>query len=99
MNRSAVRSGRFRYPAATPSPPMYSSPGNPTGTGRSAASSTWQAVLAIGTPMLTGSPARTFHSVDQIVVSVGPYMFNTLPGAVEQTVGEVARQGLAAAQH
>src|ERR1044072_2056653 len=30
---SAVSSGRFRYPSATPAPPMYSSPRTPTGTG------------------------------------------------------------------
>ena len=33
QKRSAVNSGRFRYPRATPAPPMYISPLTPTGTG------------------------------------------------------------------
>jgi len=33
MNRSAWRSGRFRYPRASPAPAMYISPATPIGTG------------------------------------------------------------------
>ena len=42
-NRSAVSSGRPRYPRASPSPPMYSSPATPTGTGPIPSSSTYTA--------------------------------------------------------
>lgn len=64
---------------------MYSSPNTPTGTGRRPASSTCSRVLAsagpIGTgPSPTGPDSRC--AVDQTVVSVGPYTFQTVPSAV-----------------
>ena len=51
MKRSAVSSGRLRYPVATPSPPMQISPATPTGTGLRWPSSMYTWVLAIGRPM------------------------------------------------
>jgi hypothetical protein len=38
-------------------------------------SRTWTVVLRIGLPICTASAAAAFHTVDQIVVSVGPYTF------------------------
>ncbi|KGW37801.1 hypothetical protein Y602_6260 [Burkholderia pseudomallei MSHR733] len=40
MNRSRVSSGRFKYPLATCTPPIYNSPATPIGAGRNHASST-----------------------------------------------------------
>src|SRR5438105_9005344 len=79
MNFSAVSSGRLRYPRATPSPPIYNSPATPTGSGCRWPSSTYVLVFPMGRPMGTGpSPTPTGYTVDQIVVSVGPYMFHTV---------------------
>ncbi len=53
---------------------MYSSPTAPEGAARSASSSTYTRVLAIGRPIggtPPRSPSRT-AAVDQMVVSVGP---------------------------
>jgi hypothetical protein len=36
---------------------------------------------------------------DQMVVSVGPYMFQTLPCALHEGVDQIARDGLAADEH
>src|SRR5438552_18919257 len=60
---------------------MYNSPRTPTGTGSIFRSSTYMVVLAIGRPIGTtaGSPALAWWTEDQIVVSVGPYMFHTEP--------------------
>src|SRR5438105_1343121 len=77
-NLSAVNSGRFRYPRATPAPPMYSSPITPTGTGSFQASSMYIRVFAIGRPIETPSSTLLICFIrDQIVVSVGPYIFQT----------------------
>ena len=80
-NLSAVSWGAPRYPRATPLPPMYNSPRTPTGTGSIFRSSTYIVVLPIGRPMGTtaASPALAWWTEDQIVVSVGPYMFHTEP--------------------
>ena len=66
---------------------MYSSPGTPTGHGMPFGSRTWIHVFAMGRPSDTASlpslrPAGRVASVmsltiDQIVVSVGPYRFQT----------------------
>src|SRR5436190_908401 len=60
---------------------MYNSPRTPTGTGSIFRSSTYIVVLPIGRPMGTtaASPALAWWTEDQIVVSVGPYMFHTEP--------------------
>src|SRR6266704_7223199 len=80
-NFFAVSLGARRYPRATPVPPMYNSPRTPTGTGSMFRSSTYMVVLPIGRPMGTrvASPALAWWTEDQIVVSVGPYMFHTEP--------------------
>src|SRR5215469_1351201 len=56
---------------------MSSSPGSPTGNGRLDASRIYVSVLWIGLPtwMLLASVIR--HNVDQMVVSVGPYKFQS----------------------
>ena len=51
MNLSAVSSGRWRYPRASPSPPIWSSPTTPIGTGIICRSSMYSLVLPIGLPM------------------------------------------------
>src|ERR1700709_853621 len=58
---------------------MYSSPPTPTGTGRNLVSNTYTRVLAIGRPIDGFRELRssTMATVDQIVVSVGPYRFVT----------------------
>src|SRR5271157_791150 len=76
INRSAVSSGRYRYPRATPAPPINSSPVTPIGTGRKRRSSTYTRVFAIGRPIGIGVSADVIRQVvDQMVVSVGPYKF------------------------
>ncbi|CAM3617985.1 hypothetical protein COSO111634_20825 [Corallococcus soli] len=75
MKRSAVSSGRPRYPRPTCTPPMNSSPGTPWGTGRSATSSSRIRVFATGRPMGTERPsAPRTHScaVTSTAASVGP---------------------------
>src|SRR5262249_46180135 len=58
---------------------MYNSPATPTGTNPPLSSSTYTCVFPIGFPITTSQPASlTRASVDQIVVSVGPYRFHTL---------------------
>ena len=69
---------------------MYSSPGTPTGTGRSSASSTYTRMLAIGGPIGTASgtdPASGIrYEVANVVVSVGPYPSTTTrPGQAAST--------------
>ena len=57
---------------------MYSSPATPGGVGWRLASSTNTCVLAIGRPIGTRVSAdATRWMVDQMVVSVGPYMFHS----------------------
>ena len=57
---------------------MYSSPGTPTGSGWKFRSSTYVCVFAIGRPIVTFPfPRPSFSAVDQIVVSVGPYRFQS----------------------
>src|SRR5947209_537124 len=58
---------------------MYNSPTTPTGTGRNPVSNTYACVLAIGRPIdgLRAARSSTVATVDQIVVSVGPYRFVT----------------------
>ena len=41
------------------------------------ASRMYSEVFAIGRPIVIGCPLRTREQVDQIVVSVGPYMFHS----------------------
>ncbi len=55
---------------------MYSSPGTPGGVSRPCSSSTCSSVLAIGAPIEIG-PSPTSATADQMVVSVGPYMFHS----------------------
>lgn len=72
--RSAVSSGRCRYPRATPRPPMCSSPRVPRGTRRPCASRMYSTLFSSGSPRAT-SPGAAFQAADHTVVSVGPYMF------------------------
>ena len=60
----------------------------------------WTWVLAIGRPIVIGSPAATIgDTVDQIVVSVGPYMLSSWPRSRRpDAVDERRRQRLAAEQ-
>src|SRR5260370_31710153 len=52
------------------------------GLGWSLASRTWKRVLCIGGPMVTGPSAGDPRDVDdQMVVSVGPYMFQSSPSS------------------
>ena len=53
MKRSAVSSGRRKYPRVTPAPPMYNSPATPTGTGSPYASRMYTRAFAIGRPIGT----------------------------------------------
>ncbi len=54
--RSAVSSGRFRYPRATAGPPTYSSPATPTGTGLAYRSSRYTRRSPTGLPIgMTGA--------------------------------------------
>ncbi len=77
MNRSAVSSGRLRYPRASPAPPISSSPGTPIGAGTPRRSRMYRLVLPIGRPIVSRWPGSVrWAHVDQIVVSVGPYMFH-----------------------
>ena len=73
--RSAVRSPRPRYPRATCTPPMHSSPDTPTGTGRPRPSTTCIRVLqpAARSARLASSAARTGQNVTSTAASVGPY--------------------------
>ncbi len=79
INFSAVNSGWFRYPRASPAPPIYSSPGIPSPTGFWFRSKTNVCTFAIGRPM--GTSAATPHwisrcvksqTVETTVASVGP---------------------------
>ncbi len=56
---------------------MHSSPGTPGGTSRPSASMTCSSVLAIGSPIEIRS-SSTRATEDQMVVSVGPYMFHSV---------------------
>ena len=79
---------------------MYSSPATPTGTGSQLARRGRRGSCSrSGRPIGSGlALASTRATVDQIVVSVGPYMFHSSSAAREQRVGELARQRLAAAR-
>src|SRR5215467_10492749 len=83
-NRSAVNSGLLKYPRASPSPPMYSSPATPTGTTPIRSSTTYAVVLLIGPPIPTvRAPSFTSSTsplVANVVLSVGPYTCNSLFG-------------------
>src|SRR6266446_3104752 len=72
-NRSAVRSGRLKYPRASPSPARCNSPKTPIGTGRHFLSRTYAWVFEIGRPMLTSPLRDTSVYVEYVVSSVGPY--------------------------
>ena len=90
-NRCAVRPGRFRYPRARPIPATYSSPATPTGTGRSASSSTCTRVFQMGRP-IGGTPPGTSGSLQLVttVDSVGPYeLIMWRPGAHRATSSAV----------
>ncbi|SFY52140.1 hypothetical protein STEPF1_05410 [Streptomyces sp. F-1] len=56
---------------------MYNSPATPGGTNRNRPSSTYTRVLAIGAPIGARPSPASRALVDQMVVSVGPYMFHT----------------------
>src|SRR4051812_30617759 len=56
---------------------MNSSPSCPFGTGLRSASTIATCVLAIGRPTVMRSGSVMHRQVDQIVVSVGPYMFQS----------------------
>src|SRR5207253_10425585 len=59
---------------------MHNSPDTPTGTNWQFRSSKYICVLAMGRPIEIGEMGESiFVSVDQIVVSVGPYMFHNSP--------------------
>ena len=61
-------------------PPITISPTTPAGTGLSAASVTRTLVPGSGRPIATAPPSgRMRQIVDQTVVSVGPYMFQSAP--------------------
>ncbi len=71
--RDAVSSGRRRYPRASRAPATYSSPGTPTGTGRSAESSTYTWVFQPGRPIAGArAPESGPLTVTHTVASVGP---------------------------
>ncbi|OSY49023.1 hypothetical protein BG846_05366 [Streptomyces fradiae ATCC 10745 = DSM 40063] len=72
-NLSAVSPGRPQYPRDRLSPPMYSSPATPSGTGRRNASRTWTVLPSTRVPIggvapPDSGPLRVAHTV----VSVGP---------------------------
>src|SRR5688572_3209666 len=76
MNFSAVKSGWFRYPLARLSPPIYSSPLTPMGTGCSRWSKIYIWVFATGFPIGTKSLSQSevqCQDVTSIAASVGPY--------------------------
>src|SRR6476646_10076497 len=85
-NFSPVNPGRFKYPRASPAPPMYNSPTTPTATGSILSSNTYTCVFATGTPIgiqsLSSICPRSIcsHQVN-VVPSVGPYplMIATCP--------------------
>src|SRR5690242_3202428 len=66
---------------------MYNSPTRPAGTSSRWESSTNTWVFAIGRPMATGASADVIRSsVDQTVVSVGPYRFHNSPHRVSKAL-------------
>ncbi len=74
-NLSAVKAGRPVYPRASWTPPRYSSPTTPGGTGRSPPSSTYADTLASGRPIGTVLPSSArWHcqEVTSTAASVGP---------------------------
>ena len=57
-------------------------------------------VLAIGRPIVIGSPAASIgDTVDQIVVSVGPYMFSNRPDSDRTDLVDERRRQRLAAEH
>src|ERR1041385_5842484 len=58
---------------------MYKSPLAPSGTGLRFASNTYTVVFAIGHPIDIRASSLISSTVDQIVVSVGPYTFQRSP--------------------
>src|SRR3954469_10440792 len=56
---------------------MCSSPATPIGTNCNRGFKIWNCVLAIGLPISGVSIFSTFVAPDQMVVSVGPYMFQS----------------------
>ena len=83
-----MRSGRRRYPAATPGPPITSSPGTPIGDGWSKRSSTRHVLFGIGAPIGTlgpSNPSGTRKAWLHTVPSVGPYSLTSVaPGQRER---------------
>src|SRR5205807_10174812 len=77
-NRSPVIPAWFRYPRATPAPPIYSSPPTPTGTVSISPFSTYTCVFPIGFPIGTQPSHSLSASYTQhpTVASVGPYSLN-----------------------
>ena len=79
---------------------MHSSPATPIGAGLARTVEHVDWVLAIGRPI--GDRRRGVRrrgcTVDQIVVSVGPYMFHSSPTRGDERGREVARQRFAAAE-
>src|SRR6185295_11210925 len=78
-NFIAVSAALPRYPRANPSPPMYSSPLTPIGTSSPSPLLTYNCVLPIPPPSLTCPSPLCRLTLDQIVVSVGPYIFHNSP--------------------
>src|ERR1035441_9721922 len=80
-NRPAVRPGRPRYPRATPTPLIYSSPPAPAGTGTSPSSRILSPTDGSGVPIgrcrrsSSPAPAGSRKNVELHVASVTPYTF------------------------
>ncbi|MNL16730.1 hypothetical protein D3C87_1377820 [compost metagenome] len=75
--RSAVRSGRWWYPRATPSPPRYNSPATPTGNGCKPPSRMYALRLPTGRPIGMNAESNSVSGYASqisgvITVSVGP---------------------------
>jgi hypothetical protein len=74
-HRSAVFSGRPRYPPDTPSPPTHMQPTAPMGAGvvsSGSRPSTYTFVFGIGVPIESGTPGVCRCTVFMMLISVGP---------------------------
>ncbi len=72
MKLRAVSSGRPKYPALTPRPPMWSSPSGPSGTSRSSASPIAVPMGTVGSSTGSSASEEARKHVAPTVVSVGP---------------------------
>src|SRR5258708_33926725 len=87
MNFSAVRSGRFKYPLASPAPLTHISPATPTGNSFRSSFNIYTCELGTGLPMGTGASSASFSAtqlVESSVFSVGPYPLYNLHGAIDK---------------